>query len=648
MFSVLYLDDDPALLDLAKIFLEMSGKLRIDTVQSIGEALDKTKHQEYDGIISDYEMPAINGIEFLRHIRLYYPDLPFVLFTGRGREEIAIDALNNGADFYLQKGGPPKSQFAELEYNLINAIDRRRVRKDLKESRQMMANLIDFLPDATFAINRENRVISWNRMMEKLTGIPSSAMLGTENYAQALAQFNGKRVPLVDLVLNGDTEPAPVDQNLIRDGNAIISEFYSPAIHTGAGAHLWLIASPLCDTGGNAIGAIESIRDITRHKAAEDNLRASHEELNAAYEQLTATEEELRQNYNELTKNQAELQKSEERYRNVVEDQTEFICRFLPDGSHIFVNGAYCRYFGKTREDLIGHHFSPDIPREDLRLLKAHMASITPKHPVQTVEHRIRMPNGEIRWQQWSDRAVFDRNGKVTEYQSVGRDITDRRRTEQALSEANKKLTLLSGITRHDILNQLTGLQGYLGLIEEKSTDPATRLLAYQAQRSGEVIRDQISFTRQYEDIGVQSPGWQDVSAVALTACRDGRFRNVSVDSSLAGIEIFADPLLKQVFYNLFENARMHGRTVTKIVVSRAASPEGIEVVVADDGKGIPPEEKRKIFEKGFGSHTGLGLYLVQEILAMTGLTIQETGEYGRGARFVIHVPADMFRQSTG
>ena len=271
MFSVLYLDDDPALLDLAKIFLEMSGKLRIDTAQSVGEALDKTQHREYDGIISDYEMPSINGIEFLRHIRLHHPDLPFVLFTGRGREEIAIEALNNGADFYLQKGGPPKSQFAELEYNLIHAIDRKRARDDLKESRQMMANLIDFLPDATFAINRENRVISWNRMMEKLTGIPSSAILGTENYAQVLAQFNGKRVPLVDLVLNGGNDLARVDQDLIRDGNAIISEFYSPAIHTGTGAHLWMIASPLCDTGGNAIGAIESIRDITRYKEAEKN-----------------------------------------------------------------------------------------------------------------------------------------------------------------------------------------------------------------------------------------------------------------------------------------------------------------------------------------------------------------------------------------
>ena len=150
-------------------------------------------------------------------------------------------------------------------------------------------------------------------------------------------------------------------------------------------------------------------RDTTEQKEAVEQLKKTHEELNAAYEQLTTTEEELRQNYDELARGQRELLESEARYRNVVEDQTEFICRFLPDGSHIFVNGAYCRYFGKNREDLIGHHFVPDIPREDLPVLKAHMASITPEHPVQTVEHRIRMPNGEIRWQQWSDRAVFDR-----------------------------------------------------------------------------------------------------------------------------------------------------------------------------------------------------------------------------------------------
>ena len=139
MFTVLYVDDDPALLDIAKIFLELSGRIRVETVQSAGEAIDLARCRKYDGIISDYEMPGINGVEFLRHIRQHYPDLPFILFTGRGREEIAIEALNSGADFYLQKGGEPKAQFAELEYNLMHALHKRPGGTDPREPWQLLS-----------------------------------------------------------------------------------------------------------------------------------------------------------------------------------------------------------------------------------------------------------------------------------------------------------------------------------------------------------------------------------------------------------------------------------------------------------------------------------------------------------------------------
>jgi len=332
----------------------------------------------------------------------------------------------------------------------------------------------------------------------------------------------------------------------------------------------------------------------------------------------------------------------------VVEDQTEFICRFSPDGRHIFVNNAYCRYFGKTREELIGHKFVPDIPEEDHPLIAAHFVSIRPDHPVQMIEHRIRMPSGEIRWQQWSDRAVFEKNGRVTEYLSVGRDITDRRHKDQALHEANKKLNLLSSITRHDILNQLTALQGYFGLLEGRVTDPGVQDLLKRAMQTGDVIRGQILFTQQYEDMGLQNPRWQDLSATIAAVRGEGGFSPVNVDASLNGIEVFADPLLKQVFYNLFENALMHGEHVTQIEVNGNVVPGGFDLVVADDGCGIPPPDKQNIFVKGFGSHTGLGLFLAQEILTLTSLTIRETGEYGRGARFEIHIPTARFRQSSG
>ena len=493
MLSVLYVDDDPSLLNLGKIFLEMSGKLRIDTAASVGEALDKVQRRKYDGIISDYEMPGINGLEFLRHVRCHYRDLPFILFTGKGREEIAIEALNSGADFYLQKGGEQKPQFVELEHKLLTAIDRNRMRDDLKESRQQLSDLIDFLPDATFAINRENKVISWNRMMEKMTGVLPDAILGTGKYLDALSVINEEPVPLVDIVLNNDKTCEDAHPNLVWNGDKLTSELYSPKVYEGKGAFLWRIASPLYDSGGTVIGAIETIRDVTGRKEAEEKLRSTHEELNAAYEQLTATEEELRQNYDELTRNQQALVQSEERYRNVVEDQTEFICRFSPDGRLTFVNGAYCRYFGLDAKTCLGKPHTVVIPPDDLARVKQHLSALTPENPVGIIEHRITMPSGDVRWQRWSDRAVFDKNGSIAEYQSVGMDITGQKTAEEKLRSTHEELNAA--------YEQLTATEEEL----RQNYDELTRnqqALVQSEERYRNVVEDQTEFICRFSPDG--------------------------------------------------------------------------------------------------------------------------------------------------
>ena len=131
-----------------------------------------------------------------------------------------------------------------------------------------------------------------------------------------------------------------------------------------------------------------------------------------------------------------ELAESENRYRAVVEDQTEFICRFAPDGTLTFVNDAYCRYFMLDREDCIGKRHTVVLPLEDDRQMRTHLKALTLDNPVAYIVHRIIMPSGEFRWQRWSDRAIFDESGTVEEYQSVGRDITDVVRAEQALRES--------------------------------------------------------------------------------------------------------------------------------------------------------------------------------------------------------------------
>ncbi len=133
------------------------------------------------------------------------------------------------------------------------------------------------------------------------------------------------------------------------------------------------------------------------------------------------------------------LRQSEERYRAVLESQTEFITRFAPDSTVTFVNDAYLTYFGLDRNEIIGKKFKPEIPEEDRRVVKEHFASLSKETPVAIIEHRIIMPDGQVRWQRWIDRAIYDADGNLVEYQSVGRDTTERKQAEEALLESEEK-----------------------------------------------------------------------------------------------------------------------------------------------------------------------------------------------------------------
>ena len=125
MLRVLYVDDESALLEVGKRFLERGGEFSVTIITSATAALPLLEQEQFDAVISDYQMPKMDGISFLKAVRGLGNDIPFILFTGKGREEIVIEAINNGADFYLQKGGDPTSQFAELSHKIRHAIRRR-------------------------------------------------------------------------------------------------------------------------------------------------------------------------------------------------------------------------------------------------------------------------------------------------------------------------------------------------------------------------------------------------------------------------------------------------------------------------------------------------------------------------------------------
>jgi PAS domain S-box-containing protein len=258
---------------------------------------------------------------------------------------------------------------------------------------------------------------------------------------------------------------------------------------------------------------------------------------------------------------------------------------------------------------------------------------------------RIHTKDGTIRWLEVNTTHVPGTLSSLPERVFGGcRDITERKRAEEALMEVNRKLNLLSGITRHDISNQLTVLQGYIVMFEKKHPDPSFSVYFQKMKKSVDRISVMIQLTKEYEEIGVNAPEWQDIRAFVDEAGNTSTLGDIRLRNDVpAGSQVFADPLITRVIYNLVDNAVRYGGKVTTIRFSVEDHDGNHVIVCEDDGVGIPHEEKEKIFERGFGKNNGLGLFLSREILAITGITITETGGPGKGARFEITVPKGMF-----
>jgi len=217
--------------------------------------------------------------------------------------------------------------------------------------------------------------------------------------------------------------------------------------------------------------------------------------------------------------------------------------------------------------------------------------------------------------------------------------------SQKAFETANKKLHLLSSITRHDIRNQLTAIIGYIDLSKMTVKDPEILVFLKREEVAAQTIQRQIEFAKNYEEIGVQASQWWNVP-VRIHALKSlVSQKEIEFSVSLDELAVYADPLLEKVFENLIDNSLRHGERVRHILFSyRTNDQNELVIVYEDDGIGVPESDKERIFEMGFGKNTGLGLFLSREILSITGLTIQECGVYGKGVRFEILVPQGKFR----
>jgi len=338
------------------------------------------------------------------------------------------------------------------------------------------------------------------------------------------------------------------------------------------------------------------------------------------------------------------LQESEERYRTIIENIQDVFFRFDADNRLVMTSPSAAQMFGyMSSGEMLGIPArsiwkNPEQREVLLAAMKKQSGAVV------DWEAEFVRKDGTAFWASVSAHMRMDSAGNFQGTEGIIRDISERKKIEAALKGAVNKLNMLSSITRHDILNQITGLRTYLDLSREDLKGTRFAEFIEKEDQAAEAIQRQIEFTKYYQDIGVNEPKWQDVESVIREAAGQLSLSGIDLNVQVSGTEIFADPLIVKVFFNLMENSLRHGDRVTGMSFSSRETDEGLVITYRDNGVGVSYADKTKLFQKGFGKHTGLGLFLSREILAITGITITENGKPGTGVQFEITVPEDVCR----
>ena len=452
-------------------------------------------------------------------------------------------------------------------------------------------SMVDSSNDAVVGKTLDGIITDWNSGAERLYGYTAGEIIGKPARVLTPPDRSDEVPQLIGRIRNGERIERYETERITKDGRRI---------------QVSLSLSPIKNAQGIIIGASSTANDITEKKRMQDEILRAKNEWERTFDAVP-----------DLI---------------AVLDREQRIVR---------VNKAMADRLGIQPQDAIGQHCYNVVHRLGM--------------PPQSCPHQLLLNDGREHSSEIHEDTLNgdflvtasplrDVSGEITGSVHVLHDISEPKRTEKALQMAAKKLNILSSITRHDILNQLMVLGGYLVLSKDTVKDPELLTFIQKEEEAVTSIRRQIEFTRYYENIGVNAPQWQDIAAVIRASISQLITDGITIDLTFSGIEVFADPLISKVFYNLTENSIRHGGHVTLIRFRFSQTDEGAVITYEDDGTGIPVEDKEHIFGKGFGKHTGLGLFLTREILAITNIAIRENGEPGKGVRFEILIPGDMFR----
>ena len=558
-----------------------------------------------------------------------------------GREAVDL-ALVLKPDLISAQGEPPYSEAAKAAAPfgpVTKPFDGERIKAvvelalyrseegRLRISGERLRQIIDFLPDATFVIDTEGKVVAWNRAIEKLTGIKARDMLGKGDYEYAIPFYGRRRPVLIDLVSRWDTEEVKVYQYVKREGEALVSESYDCLVRPGG--TLWNTATLLYDEKGQITGAIESIRDITERKRYEESLR-----------------------------------ESEERYRSLFEQARDAIVITTEHGEVVDVNTYALNLFGYTKEEMIAMNFQQlYVDPDDGHRFRKEMKE---RGSAGDFCARLRRSDGSEMECAMNVVCRHGKNGAILGYQGIIRDVTEARRLQVRLQESRKTeaITTLAGGIAHQFNNALTPIMGNIDILQMEHAQDEDLMDTLKQMK--ESCRRMANLTSQL--LAYARGGKYAVQAMAPNAFVLGTIPlvehtlhpEVRVETDLLPevSAVNADPTqMEMVLFALIANAdeAMEGlgriRIATanveldqKLITHHGLTPGPyVCMSVEDTGKGMDEETRQRIFDPFFTTHflgRGLGMAAVYGIIRNHGGAIEVESELGKGTVVHVYLPA--------
>jgi PAS domain S-box-containing protein len=584
MIAVLCVDSDPVRLGELVGHLKESDDIEVRWSPRPSEALEMARKECFDAIVSEYDMGETNGIQLLAELRKFNERTVFLLFTSERSHEVAIEAMRSSNTLFVCRGCDGVNRTTIMLARLRHALAMQKEEDAHRKREALLDSILRAAPDVIVAIDRDLKIIDVYRSSmepEKAIGRSFLDFVDQEFHAITVSEL-GK---------------------LFETGEHVTwtSRGGRPAGHV---AWYESNASPLKD-GEMMVGAVVVSRNISKRKATESRLI-----------------------------------ESEARFHSLFDNSLDAMLLTRPDGSVLMANPAACEMLEMT-EDEIRSRGREGILVRDERL----EAALEERDRTGKVfcELSYLKKDGRILTGETTSNVFKAADGTLMT-SIIVRNTTERREREDALKLAHQQLGLLNQVTRHDMINQLTIMDGYIALLESAGLRPNQAEYLRKLKIGSDMLKRQVEFTKQYQQIGAEPPRWLRLSELVKKAVAQLDHDGLAVIGPNTDVCIKADPMLEKVVYNLLENVVRHGRGASKVVISVEEGERGVVVSFQDDGPGIEDADRAHLFQPGYGKHTGFGLFMSREILRMTGLDIIENGKPGSGARFEIVVPASKVR----